>query len=143
MTEKLYITWDEFHKDTKELCKKIKDKGTFNKIIAVSRGGLLPAGIIAYELNIRNVEVVNMSTYDDNKQRNSKDFVLDLSSAGAADEQTLVIDDLSDTGNTFNLLRPMFPKACFVAVYAKTKGSSCVDIFARKMPDSWIVFPWD
>ncbi len=143
MTEKLYITWDEFHKDTKELCTKIKDKGTFNKIIAVSRGGLLPAGIIAYELNIRNVEVVNMSTYDGNKQRKSEDFVLDLSSAGAADEQTLVIDDLSDTGNTFNLLRPMFPKACFVAVYAKEKGSTSVDTFARKMPDSWIVFPWD
>lgn len=143
MTEKLYITWDEFHKDTKELCKKIKEKGTFNKIIAVSRGGLLPAGIIAYELNIRDVEVVNMSTYDGEKQREISDFELKSSDVGEVDEHTLVVDDLSDTGNTFNLLRPMFSKACFVAVYAKTKGSSCVDVFARKMPDSWIVFPWD
>lgn len=143
MTEKLYITWDEFHKDTKELCAKIKNKGIFNKIIAVSRGGLLPAGVIAYELNIRNTEVINMSTYDGNKQRKSQDFELDCSSVGMTDEQTLVIDDLADTGNTFNLLRPMFPKACFVTVYAKEKGRASVDIFARKMSDSWIVFPWD
>lgn len=143
MTEKLYISWDKFHKDAKELCEKIKNKGTFNKIIAVSRGGLLPAGILAYELDIRNTEVINMSTYDGEKQRENQEFDIKIQSAGKVDEHTLIVDDLSDTGNTFNLLRPLFPKACFAAVYAKSKGSRCVDIFAREMPDSWIVFPWD
>lgn len=143
MAEKLYISWDEFHKDTKELCTKIKAKGTYNKIIAVSRGGLLPAGIISYELDIRNTEVVNMSTYDGEKQRQQNAFEIKPAEVGVVDEQTLVIDDLSDTGNTFNLLRQMFPKACFVSVYAKSKGKPSVDIFAREMPDSWIVFPWD
>ena len=143
MTEKLYITWDEFHKDTKELCSKIKAKGQYNKIIAVSRGGLLPAGIVAYDLNIRDTEVVNMSTYDGEKQRQQNCFEIKSAEVGIVDERTLVIDDLSDTGNTFNLLRQMFPKACFVSVYAKSKGKSYVDVFTREMPDSWIVFPWD
>ena len=61
MTEKIYINWSEFHQDVKDLCKKIKESGEFDKIIAISRGGLIPAAIIAYELNIRNTETINFS----------------------------------------------------------------------------------
>lgn len=64
-------------------------------------------------------------------------------SVGAVDEHTLVVDDLSDSGNTCNLLRPLFPQARFVTVYAKPAGRSAVDVYAREMPDSWLVFPWD
>ena len=74
MTEKLYISWEEFHKHAKQLATKLKDAGQWNKIVAVSRGGLLPAGILAYELDIRNVEVVNMSSYDGDKQRSQNDI---------------------------------------------------------------------
>ena len=121
MPEKLYISWDEFHRHTKQLAQKIKGKGSYNKIIAVSRGGLIPAGILAYELDIRNVEVVNMSSYDGDKQRTDDEITIHTS-VGDVDERTLVIDDLSDTGKTFKLLRPMFPKATLAAVYAKNKA---------------------
>ena len=142
MTEKLYISWEEFHKHVKQLATKLKDAGQWNKIVAVSRGGLLPAGILAYELDIRNVEVVNMSSYDGDKQRSQND--IDIKSfVGEVDEHTLVIDDLSDTGNTFRLLRQEFPKAHFAAVYAKSKGKVLVDFYVEEMPDKWIVFPWD
>ena len=40
MTEKLHISWEEFHRDTRELCAKIKNSGNYDKIVAVSRGGL-------------------------------------------------------------------------------------------------------
>lgn len=142
MTEKIYISWDEFHSDTKNLCTKIKNSGTYNKIVAVSRGGLLPAGILAYELDIRQTAVVNMSTYDGDKQRNQADFEIN-SAIGTVDEKTLIVDDLSDTGNTYHILRPLFPKATFVTVYAKPKGLSAVDIFSRQIPEKWVVFPWD
>ena len=59
------------------------------------------------------------------------------------DEQTLIIDDLSDSGRTFRILRGMFPKAKFVSVYAKPQGAGEVDIYAEQLPDEWIVFPWD
>lgn len=78
MTEKLHISWEEFHRDTRELCAKIKNSGNYDKIVAVSRGGLLPAGILAYELNIRNTAVVNMSTYDGDVRRAPKAFSLPL-----------------------------------------------------------------
>lgn len=143
MTEKLHISWEEFHRDTRELCAKIKNSGNYDKIVAVSRGGLLPAGILAHELNIRNTAVVNMSTYDGDVRRAAESFQLAAAGVGAVDEHTLVVDDLSDSGNTCNLLRPLFPQARFVTVYAKPAGRSAVDVYAREMPDSWLVFPWD
>lgn len=141
MSEKLYINWDEFHRHTKQLAAKIKQHGNYNKIIAISRGGLMPAGILAYELDIRNVEVVNMSTYDGEKQRDEQD--MEISAVATADEQTLIVDDISDTGKTFNLLRPKFPKATFVTVYTKEQGAPVVDLHIKDIPDIWLVFPWD
>lgn len=141
MSEKLYINWDEFHRHTKQLAAKIKQHGNYNKIIAISRGGLMPAGILAYELDIRNVEVVNMSTYDGEQQRAEQD--MEISAAATADEQTLIVDDISDTGKTFNLLRPRFPKATFVTVYTKEQGDPVVDLHIKDIPDIWLVFPWD
>lgn len=141
MSEKLYINWDEFHRHTKQLAAKIKQNGNYNKIIAISRGGLMPAGILAYELDIRNVEVVNMSTYDGEQQRAEQD--MEISAAATADEQTLIVDDISDTGKTFNLLRPKFPKATFVTVYTKEQGAPVVDMHIKDIPDIWLVFPWD
>lgn len=142
MTKKLYIKWDEFHNHAKELCEKIKQSGEYNKIVAISRGGLIPAGILAYELDIRNSQAINISSYDEDKQRADEDIEI-FGNVGEVDEKTLIVDDLSDTGKTFRILRKIYPQAKYVAVYAKEKGHSVVDIYARSMPDEWIVFPWD
>lgn len=142
MTNKIYISWEEFHQHTKNLCQKLKTQGQYNKIIAVSRGGLIPAGIIAYELDIRNNEAINFSSYDNDEQRKTEDIEFEAH-VGDVDSQTLIVDDLADSGRTFEVLRQYYPKATFVTVYAKQKGASQVDIYAEDMPDEWIVFPWD
>lgn len=143
MTTKFCISWQEFHSDTKQLVEKIKAAGTFNRIVAVSRGGLIPAGIIAYELNIRNCETINMSSYEADGTRRPDDKIELRANLDNIDSQTLIIDDLSDTGRTYKILRGLFPQAKFVTVYSKAAGVSEVDIYARLMPDQWIEFPWD
>lgn len=140
MTKKLYISWEEFHQDTKNLCKKITKK--YNKIVAVSRGGLIPAGIMAYELDIRNNEAINFSSYDNEEYRNIEDIKFEAH-IGEVDENTLIIDDLADSGRTIQVLRQYYPQATFVTVYAKKQGAPNVDIYEKDMPDEWIVFPWD
>ena len=140
MTNKIHITWEQFHNDTKDLCNKIKQAGNFNKIITVSRGGLIPAGIVAYELDIRDTSVVNIRSYNgEDKLEKVEVFGFD----GQADENTLVIDDLSDTGRSINILRQLFPKARQVTVYTKTTSTQKPDIYTKEMPNKWIVFPWD
>lgn len=143
MDDKFYISWDEFHQDVKNLCKKIKDTGQeFNKIVAISRGGFIPAGIIAYELNIRNSAVINISTYVGSKHLKLNE-VDNPKSVGTVDEKTLIVDDISDSGQTFEVMRRTFPNGKFVTVYAKERGASQADIFERIVPEKWLVFPWD
>lgn len=143
MTNKIYVGWQKFHLDTQTLVQNIKNSApNYNHIVAVSRGGLIPAGLLAYELNIRNCDVVNMSSYDGDTKRDDANIELSniLQNVGP---QTLIIDDLSDSGRTFRILRKLYPQATFVCVYAKEKGKDMCDIYARTMPDEWIVFPWD
>ncbi len=142
MTDKIYISWEEFHQDVKSVCEKIKNSGTYNKIVAISRGGLLPAGIIAYELDIRNCHAINIATYIGDEHR-ELDHLDNLDDVGEINSQTLIVDDLADSGQTFRLLRQEFPKTRFVSIYSKPAGLKEVDIYARELPDQWIVFPWD
>lgn len=142
MIEKIYITWDDFHQDSKRLSQKVKKAGNFNKIVAIARGGLFPAGVISYELDIRNIEVLNVASYDSGVQRNKEDITF-LEKDIKIDKNTLVIDDLSDTGATMDLLRKSFPEATFASIYAKPQGIASVDIYQKDMPDKWLVFPWD
>ena len=142
MSDKIYIEWSDFHQDVKLLCQKIKESGVYNRIIAVSRGGLIPAGIISYELNIRNIDVVNIVTYVGGKHLEISEIEgIDIISN--TDEKTLVVDDLTDSGQTFRVLRKYFSKAKFVSVYAKKEGEPEVDIMAKELPNNWVVFPWD
>ena len=142
MTDKIYIKWEEFHQDVKNLCKQIKNNKNIDKIVAISRGGLLPAGIIAYELDIRNCHSINIATYIGNEHK-KLDKLENLEDVGEVNENTLIIDDLADSGQTFNLLRKVYPNAVFATVYAKEKGLKEVDLYSRILPDEWIVFPWD
>ena len=142
MTNKIYIKWDDFHQDVKNLCKKIQANKKIDKIVAISRGGLLPAGVIAYEMNIRNCHSINIATYV-GATHLKMDEVDKPEFVGKVDEKTLIVDDLSDSGQTFKVMRRQFPKGKYVTVYAKEKGKAEVDIYAKDIPDNWIVFPWD
>lgn len=148
MATKIYIGWDEFHQHCKNLVELLKEKGNFTKIVAVSRGGLVPAGILAYELNIRNCETINMSSYDDSPAApdalRRDDAEIELHAAVShVDGQTLIVDDLADTGRTFRILRQMYPQAVYCSVYAKEAGKNSVDVYTKELPEAWIVFPWD
>lgn len=139
---KIYISWSDFHQDAKELFARLKTQRKFNKIIAISRGGLLPAGIAAYEMDIRDCDIINIASYDRDKMR--ADDKIEISSMPAdIDENTLVIDDLADSGRTLQLLRRRFPLAVYAVVYAKPRGKTAVDAFAKELPGQWVVFPWD
>lgn len=135
-----YVSWEAFHRATKELAKMCLH-GNFDRIVAVSRGGLVPATILARELDIRVLDTICVSSYDHQQQRALtvlKDAVLQDS------ERLLVVDDLVDTGETAKALREHFPKACFVTVYAKPQGKPLVDKYVTDIEqDTWIHLPWD
>ena len=134
------VSWDQLHRDAKALAWRLTDCGPWGRLVAVTRGGLVPAAIVARELDVRLVDTVCVSSYDHKDQGGLK--VLKAVDGNGAD--TLIVDDLVDTGKTFKLVREMLPKAHFATVYAKPAGRPMVDTFITEVSqDTWIYFPWD
>ena len=143
--KRFLVSWDQFHRDCKALAWRLVEKREeWKGIIAITRGGLIPAGIVARELEIKIIETIGVSSYDDKVQRDLhilKDINADLVGNG---EGWLVIDDLVDTGNTAKLLRQRLPQAHVATVYAKPAGEPLVDTYVTWVSqDTWIYFPWD
>ena len=113
----------------------------FKGIVAVTRGGLVPAAIVARELDIHLVDTVCVSSYD---WQDRKGEIEVLKSMTHSDKGWLIIDDLVDTGRTAKVVRELLPSAHFATVYAKPAGRPLVDTFITEVSqDTWILFPWD
>ena len=135
------ISWDQLHRDAKALSWRLHDgERKYQGIVAVTRGGLVPAAIIARELGIYHIDTVCITSY--NWKEQGKASI--LKSIDHTGEGLLIIDDLVDTGKTGQLVRQMLPDAFFATVYAKPAGVPIVDAFVTEVSqDTWILFPWD
>jgi xanthine phosphoribosyltransferase len=115
--------------------------GPWLGIAAVTRGGLVPAAIIARELDIRMIDTICIRSYSDDHSRSDMEILKEVPGDG---EGWLIIDDLVDTGRTAKVVRSVLPKAHFATVYAKPAGRPTVDTFITEVSqDTWILFPWD
>ena len=136
------VSWDQLHRDSKALAWRLIERGPFRGIVAITRGGLIPAAIIARELECRIVETISVVTYDE-ETRGAPQVVKPPAAAGDG-EGWLVIDDLVDTGTTTRVVRGLLPRAHFATVYAKPAGNPLVDTYITEVSqDTWILFPWD
>ena len=136
------VTWDQLHRDSKALAWRLLEKGPWRGIVAITRGGLIPAAIIARELDCRLIESVSIVTYDEEVRGQPK--VAKPPAAAGDGEGWLIIDDLVDTGTTARVVRGLLPRAHFATVYAKPAGNPLVDTFITEVSqDTWIMFPWD
>ena len=139
-TKTFPVTWDELHRHARALAWRLLELGPWTAIIAVTRGGLVPAAIVARELDVRLVDTVCIASYDDRAQGDLK-ILKAVAGDGAG---MLIIDDLVDTGETARVVREMLPKAHFATVYAKPAGRPLVDTYVTEVSqDTWILFPWD
>jgi xanthine phosphoribosyltransferase len=59
------VSWDELHRQTRALARNLSRKAAWAGIVAVARGGLVPAAIAARELGVRRVETLCVASYDD------------------------------------------------------------------------------
>ncbi len=135
------ISWDQLHRDARALAWRLLDMDYFKGIVAITRGGLVPAAIIARELDIRLIDTICVSSYDWQDHRGEIEI---LKSMTADDRGWLLIDDLVDTGRTAKVVREMLPHAHFATVYAKPAGRPLVDTYITEVSqDTWILFPWD
>ena len=145
--DEIIISWVELHRDARYLSQVLHDKGPWKGIIAVTRGGLVPAALVARELDIRLVDTVCVTSYDSGAAGTAAQVqgsVQVLKGVGGDGDGFLLIDDLVDTGKTAKTVRKLLPKAYFATLYAKPAGRAIVDTCVKEFKQSkWIHFPWD
>ncbi len=136
-------TWHETHRDATDLALKLQPWGPFQGIVAIARGGLVPAAIVARVLNLRRIETICIASYDGSIKRPLQ--VLKQASADVGDGAGwLLIDDVADSGTTAEAARQMLPAARYACLFVKPVGRPFVDAFIREVEqDVWIDFPWD
>jgi xanthine phosphoribosyltransferase len=143
-----HVSWDQIHRDSRALAWRLDGKGPDNggwkAVVAITRGGLAPAMIVARELDIRTVDTISVKSY--NHQTQTEPQVIKSPDMEVIGDGTgvLVIDDLVDTGKTLEVVRALMPGAHFATVYAKPKGKPMVESYITEVSqDTWIFFPWD
>lgn len=142
------VSWDQFHRDARALAWRLNGAGPFQALVAVTRGGMVPAAIVAREIGMRVIDTLCVSSYDHTTHgkaqvlKNISEAVAKL--GGGTGKGLLVVDDLVDTGTTARIVRDLMPNAHIAAVYAKPMGKPLVDTFVTEVSqDTWIFFPWD
>ena len=141
------VSWDQFHRDARALAWRLNGAGPFEAIVCITRGGLVPAAIVARELDVRVIETICIASYHDYKNQGSlqvlKGIASEIMKLGDG-SKVLIVDDLVDTGKTAKVVRDLLPKAHIATVYAKPLGRPMVDTFITEVSqDTWIYFPWD
>jgi xanthine phosphoribosyltransferase len=134
------VSWEQLQRDCKALSWRLMEVADWKGIIAVTRGGMVPAAIVARELEVRLIDTVCVSSYE----WKSQGEIQVLKRIEPPEGDWLIIDDLVDTGRTALTVRTMIPSAHFATVYVKPEGRPHVDTFVTEVSqDTWILFPWD
>ena len=143
-----HVSWDQLHRDARALAWRLDGHGPIDggwrAVVAITRGGMAPAMIVARELDIRTVDTISVTSYRHQEQRAAQ--VLKPPDAALMGDGTgvLVVDDLVDSGKTLELVRRLYPEAHLATVYAKPQGRPNVDTYVTEVSqDTWIFFPWD
>ena len=143
-----HVSWDQLHRDARALAWRLQGEAPagegWRAVVAITRGGMAPAMIVARELDIRVVDTISVKSYDHQTQSEARVIKSpDMELIGDGDG-VLIVDDLVDTGKTLEVVRKTMPKAHVATVYAKPMGRDMVDTFVTEVSqDTWIFFPWD
>lgn len=142
------LEWDQFGAAARELALEVWDSGFQPEIIVcVARGGLIPAGAIAYALDKKSVLVLNVEFYTGIGTTLRDPRLVDPvpDNHGMQGKRVLIVDDVADSGRTLEFVRAIceeYTDEIRVAVLYQ-KSVSIVDCdYVWRRVDGWISFPW-
>lgn len=148
LTNKEILTWEGFGVASRELAQQIADSGfTPDVIIAVARGGLLPAGALSYSLGVKLSDAMNVEFYTDVEETLPDPVLLAplLDTDNIAGKKLLVVDDVADSGRTLalviDILKEHNAEVRSAVIYAKSRSVVNPD-YVWRTTEEWIVFPW-
>ena len=149
MSNKKYYDYAEIHGFCENLATRLRGEN-FDSVVGVSRGGLIPATIIAEKMNVRQLRTVGVRSYQLSGMGQRTKSVLYQSCSPYLTGNVLVIDDISDTGETFKFLLDHFSKNQQInkiitcSLFVRRSTSFIPDYYHTDViGNEWIVFPWE
>lgn len=134
-----HLDWTEIADMTAQLASRLRPWGPFDGLVAVTRGGMVPAALLAQLLDIRMIDTFCLTSYQGQEQGG-----LHILKTPHINGRVLVVDELADTGATARLVRQALPDAVIAALFVKPLGRGSVDVFVAESPqDVWLAFPWE
>ena len=156
---KHYLDWKDITEAVSSLAVSIESHNCqFERILGISRGGLIPATMLAHQLGIQEVGSLQLESYNGSKQDKIRMYPpIEPKAAGINNFQmwgafaskwdkptTLIVDDLHDSGASARWVREMFPEMCMATLFWKNHGARPVVGFPGiELPNKWITFPWE
>ncbi|NBW57287.1 hypothetical protein EBR43_05795 [bacterium] len=144
--EKTIVTWRKVMSLCSNIVAQLKDKYpnvVDYDIVGLSRGGLVPGVIISNMLNVRQMHALGMRSYADQEKTETHVYqVPDIASM----RKILLIDDISDTGESFKQTHEMLvnKEVITVSLFLKEKTKFVPNVYGKKVKhDQWVVFPWE
>jgi len=136
------LSWAEIERDARALADWLEAGPPIAGLIAIARGGLVPAALLARELDVRMVESIAVATYEGKQAGPPR--LLKPAAVNDQGEGWVIVDDLVDRGHTARFVRGLLPRARFVCLYAKPEGRPLADKVVRDYEqDQWLKFPWE
>lgn len=148
MSKTLTISWQNVENASFNISQQIRmQQLEFDMILAITRGGLIPAGLLSYSLGIKDIRTVSIEPYKEKEQQSIKtiqqpNFYMFMG------KNVLIVDEILDGGETYahlrKILKPVMDIAAFTFAVLFHKGiAPDPDFYGAKVPsDVWLEFPW-
>lgn len=141
------LTWDLFGSASRELAAQVAQDYRPDLIVAVARGGLLPAGALGYALDIKDLHVLNIEFYTGVGTTLPEPVLLPPvpDYHGMGGKSVLVVDDVADSGRTLELVKRIcaeYAAEVRTAVIFEKSRSIVRCEYVWRRTDAWINFPW-
>lgn len=139
------VTWTQFYKDIDALVKQVKaSEKEYDFILAVTRGGMIPAYYIAKMLDLP-VKTVNISSYTDQQIAGKVTHVQvdGFTEIVQNPHGCLLVDDMHDTGETMNYVQDRFSGVDTACLYTRHEGHNLTYVVKTLNHEQWIDFPWE
>ena len=145
--EKDVVSWEELERLVGELAERVR--GEYDVMLAITRGGLVPAGILAYALGIRNILIAAVAYYDDEGKPGPEPLFLQFPADPLlVGQRVLIVDEVWDSGTTIHAVTERVRQAGgmpttavlhYKPTHSRVPGAPDHHAVAT---DRWVVYPF-
>lgn len=149
MSEREILSWDDVVALTRRLAEGIAST-PFDVVLAVSRGGLVPAAVLTSLLERRDVVSAALASYRDESRTDRMTIYNFPPDEALRGRRVLIVDDIWDSGHTAMAIRDRVAAAGGIPIVAVLHYKPVRSAFREAKPDHWvvetdrwIVYPWE